>query len=154
MAIAYASEGAISIVNPAATTNNLPYPATVNAGDLLVLFIATNGGAVTAPAGWTVIYNETTLSNPKGGLFIKVASGSESGSLAVTTTSVVSSAQMFRYTGVDTTTPQDATATNTVNSASTTSAILPSITTPTAGAMLIYVASPNSSTNQTRRGYE
>jgi hypothetical protein len=149
MAIAYASAGAISTVNPAATTNNVPYPSTVNEDDLLVLFISTNGGAVTAPSGWTEIYRETALSNPKGGLFIKVADGTETGSQAVTTTSTVSMAQMFRYTGVDPTTPQDATATNTVNTASTTSAILPEITLATAGAMLIYVAAPNSSTTQT-----
>lgn len=148
MAIAYASQGTRAVVNPAGTTINVDYPTTVNADDLLVLHIVTNGGAVSAtpPTGWTEVYRETTLSNPKGGLYYRVADGTETGSVAVTTSSTISNAVIFRYTGVDPTTPLDATSTNVVNSTAGTTTVLPAITTVTADTMLIYVNGLNSST--------
>lgn len=145
MAIAYGSAGTRLLVGTAATTWNVPYPATIVSGDLLVLHISSNGGAATSPSGWTVIYNETTLTNPKGGMWIKVATGSESGNLAVTMASSTGNAQMFLYTGVDTTTPQDATATTYSNSVNS-NTVIPAITTVTANTMLVYCNSANSST--------
>lgn len=128
----------------AATTFNVAYPSGISAGDLLVLHIATNGGAVTSPSGWTVIHNDTTLSNPKGGMWIKVADGSESGTLAVTTASTTGSASMLRYTGVDQTTPQDTTAT-TVSTSALTHIVIPTLTTVTNDTMLVYGGAANSS---------
>lgn len=147
MAIAFGSAGTQLTVTTAATSFAVPYPSGIAADDLLVLFMSTSGGAVTTPSGWTVIYNETSLANPKGGLWIKKATGSESGTLAVTTASTTGAAMMFRYTGVDATTPQDATATNVFLNATTDPTIdIPSITTATNGAMLVYVGTANSST--------
>lgn len=149
MAIAFGAAGSRLLVSTASTSWAVPYPGTVNADDLLVLHIITNGGSVTTPSGWTAVFNETTLTNPKGGLFIKVATGSESGNLTVTTTSTTGNAMMFSYTGVDTTTPQDAAATNSTDSTgSTLDTTIPGLTTVTAGAWLVYANGLNSGSTQ------
>lgn len=145
MPVAYGSAGTRLLVGTAATTWNVPYPASIAQDDLLVLHISSNGGTATTPSGWTEIYRETTLTNPKGGLWIKVASGSESGNLAVTMASSTGNAQMFRYTGVDPTTPQDATAQTYSNSANS-NTVIPAITTVTANTLLIYANAGNSGT--------
>jgi hypothetical protein len=118
----------------------------VNADDLLVIHIITNGIAVNAPAGWTVVHNEAAVSNPKGGVFIKKAVGGETGTLSVTTVAnVTGNAMMFSYTGVDTTTPLDAAAgTISDNIGTDTVTTLPSITTVTANTMLVYANGANS----------
>lgn len=148
MAIAFGAAGTLLNVTTATTTFSVAYPAGITAGQLLVLFISSNGGApsATPPTGWTEVFREaSTVTNPRGALYIKVATGSESGTLAVTMTSTTGCARMFRYTGVDTTTPQDATRTIVENSGTTVAhVILPSITTVTAGAMLVFVGSWNS----------
>lgn len=146
MAIAFGSAGTQYLAATAATSHAVPYPSGIAADDLLVLFIATNGGAVTSPSSpWVEVHREGTLSNPKGGLWIKVATGSESGTLDVTTSSTTASMIIFRYTGVDPTTPQDATATTVLNTVSTVSSVLPSINTNTADAWLVYCNAGNSS---------
>jgi hypothetical protein len=138
VAIAFGAAGTRLLQGTAGTSWAVPYPAGISAGHLLVLHIVTNGGAVTTPAGWTAVYNETVLANPKGGLFIKVAAGTESGNLTVTTASTAGNAIMLRYTGVDTTTPQDVAASTYSNSLSTDPAtVLPSITTVTNNAWLV-----------------
>lgn len=149
MAIAFGAAGSRLLVGTATTSWAVPYPATVNADDLLVLHIVTNGGTVTTPSGWTAVFDETTLTNPKGGLFIKVADGSETGNLTVTVGSTTGNAMMFSYTGVDTTTPQDATATNSTDSTgSTLDTTIPGLTTVTAGAWLVYANGLNSGSTQ------
>lgn len=146
MAIAYGSAGTRFLQGTAGTSWAIPYPSGIAAGDLLVLHVVTNGGGATDPSGWTIIYDEATLANPKGGLWIKVATGSESGTLTFTTSSTTGAAQMFRYTGVDTTTPLDGTPTSVVNSATTNTVVTPSITTTTANTMLVYACGANSGT--------
>jgi hypothetical protein len=118
----------------------------VNADDLLVIHIITNGIAVNAPSGWTVVHNEAAVSNPKGGVFIKKAVGGETGTLSVTTVaSSTGNAMMFSYTGVDTTNPLDvAAATVSDNVGTDTVTTLPSITTVTANTMLVYANGANS----------
>lgn len=65
------------------TTLNVPYPATVTAGDLLVCVVGnTSNRSITAPAGWTTMFN-SGFSVYKG-VFTKVATGSETGTLAIT----------------------------------------------------------------------
>lgn len=147
MAIAFGAAGTRLLVGTAGTSWAVPYPAGIAAGDLLVLHIVTNGGAVTTPAGWTAVYNETVLANPKGGLFIAVAAGTESGNLTVTTASTTGNAMMFRYTGVEAATPQDAAATSVSLDATTDTTVdLPAITTVTANTMLVYADGANSGT--------
>lgn len=154
MAIAYASTGTRCLVGSAATNWTVAYPATVNSGDLLILFVSSNGGGPVTASGWTEVHNEATVSNPQGALFYKVAAGTEGGtndsiSVAVATTG---NANIFRYTGVDTTTPLDASSTSVSNTASGTSVVLPAITTVTADTMLVYVASGNSSSTTMSSG--
>ena len=149
MAIAFGSTGTRLLIGTAASTWNVAYPSGIAAGDLLVLHIITNGGAVTSSsltgAGWTVVYNEATVSNPKGGLYYKIASGSESGTLAVTVGSTTGNAVMYRYTGVDPTTPLNGTATSVSdNTAASTTSVIPSITTTVANTYLVYANGINS----------
>lgn len=154
MAIAYGGAGT-RWMNGATgvSTWNIPYPAGIAAGDLLVVSMETNGAELgTNPTGWTTIYKQTgaALSNPRGGLFYKIATGSESGTLAWpvtagTTTTMQGTAQMFFYTGVDNTTPLDVAAGSYTNSnAADVATVLPSLTTVTAGAMLVMMGAPNS----------
>ena len=146
MAIAFGSAGARTNITVAGTSWSLAYPAGITAGDLLVIHIVTSGGNVTMSSltGWTEVHRETTVTNPRGGVLIKVADGTESGSLSFTTTSTTGNAIMFRYTGVDTTTPLDAAKTSVANTATVTDIVLPSITTVTADTMLIYADGANS----------
>ena len=148
MAIAFGSAGTRLLSGTGTTSWDVAYPSPVNANDLLVMFVSTNGGTITTPpSGWTEIVTiGAELSNPKGGLYIKVASGGESGTVNFGSTSSNGCAQIFSYTGVDTTTPLDGTPTTVFNTTSGTDIVLPSITTsgPT---RLVYVGSANSSTN-------
>lgn len=108
MAVAF---GTIGTVASGTTSLAVPYPASISAGDLLVLCIAnkfpTNGPST--PADWTL----PTNGQKDGGagtdigseghvyatVFFKIATGSETGNLTVTLTSADSShGIMLRYT--------------------------------------------------------
>lgn len=146
MAIAFGSAGARTNITVAGTAWSLAYPSGIAAGDLLVLHIVTSGGNVTMSSltGWTEVHREATVTNPRGGLLIKVADGTETGSLSFTTTSTTGNAIMFRYTGVDPTTPLDVAKSSVSNTATVTDIVLPSITTVSANTMLIYADGANS----------
>ena len=149
MAIVRETAGAALNNTVATTTQSIPYPATVVANNILIACLSTNGGTATSPASpWVEIFRETgTVSNPRGGVWLKLATGSETGTLDITTTtSVTASGKMLCYSGVDTTTPQDATATSVENVATSATIVLPSITTVTDGAWIIYFGANNSST--------
>lgn len=149
MAIAFGIAGPRFHNDPAATTLVASYPATVNAGDLLVMHIISNGGAITSPAGWTVAYREGTLANPKGGVWVKIAAGTEGGTtFNITQASTTACGMMWTYTGVDQTTPLDATPSTYSNATAVATVILPSITTVTAGAWLVYGTGGNSGTSR------
>lgn len=149
MAIAFGIAGPRFHNDPAATTLVASYPATVNAGDLLVMHIITNGGAITSPAGWTVAYREGTLANPKGGVWVKIAAGTEGGTtFNITQASTTACGMMWTYTGVDQTTPLDATPSTYSNATAVATVILPSITTVTADALLVYGTGGNSGTSR------
>lgn len=81
-----AGSGAIEV--PVSGTFQVPFPATVAAGNFLVLHIYlqdTTAPAVTTPSGWTAITSETG-SVLQGHTFYKIATGAESGNLDVTCT--------------------------------------------------------------------
>ncbi|MHC4686729.1 MAG: hypothetical protein ACYTEW_20825 [Planctomycetota bacterium] len=82
-----------------ATTLAVPYPATINSGDLLILHI---GGlpAGNDPSGWTK-YSNTTDSPWRSALYWKVATGSESGDETLTglNSGAVYMARIWRVTG-------------------------------------------------------
>ena len=111
--ITYQSAGAVG--NSAVTSIDPAYPASVAAGDLLILIIGmkpsvANSGSVTAPEGWTLITSltgaggyGTTLGADTGNTnvfaYYKVAEGNETGSLRVRlTTNSIAWAQMYRLT--------------------------------------------------------
>lgn len=112
-AITYQSAGTIIYSASGGTSVAPAYPASIAAGDLLVLVIGmkpstANGGSVTTPAGWTSVTSLTgaggygvTLGADTGNTnvftFYKVAAGTESGSLTVTiATNGVSWGQIYR----------------------------------------------------------
>jgi hypothetical protein len=84
-------------VSSASTTHNVSMPATVNAGDLLLMLITFHAtqGSVTTPSGWTAA-GSIGLAN----IFTKAASGSEGGTTVnvVTANSVKAAAQTYRIT--------------------------------------------------------
>ena len=118
-AITYQTPGALAYSATGGTSVTPAYPASIAAGDLLVLIIgmkpsAANGGSVTTPTGWTPITSltgaggyGTTLGADTGNTnvftFYKVAAGTESGTLSITlATNNVSWAQMYRFSGTGT----------------------------------------------------
>jgi hypothetical protein len=106
MAVAYGASGAIvySTGNPAAA-----YPTGITAGQLLILEVRTkpDNTPATTPAGWTLLGAFSGGAGTTGidvgptrlGIFVKIADGTETGSVTVTVTgNNVSSAQIHRYT--------------------------------------------------------
>ncbi len=99
MAITYQSAGAIAYSAASGSTVAPAYPASIAAGNLLVLVVGqkpttANGGGVTTPAGWTLVGSLTgaggyadTLGADTGNtnlyVFTRPAAGGESGSLSV-----------------------------------------------------------------------
>lgn len=68
------------------TSHSADMPATVNAGDLLLLLLANNNGAASLPtiSGWTSFYNDSQA--PRLRMYYKVAAGTEGGTtLSITT---------------------------------------------------------------------
>ena len=112
--ITYNSAGAIAYSAANGATVAPAHPASIAAGDLLVLIIgmkpsAANSGSVTTPAGWNLITSiigaggyGTTLAADTGNTnlfaYSKVAVGGETGTLTVdVATNSVSWAQIYRY---------------------------------------------------------
>lgn len=85
---AFISAGAGTSAAPPGATMSPAFPASIVAGDLLILHAAmsdTVGGTVTTPAGWTSIGAFPGGAQvTKQWAFFKIADGSESGTLAVT----------------------------------------------------------------------
>jgi hypothetical protein len=144
--VEFGSAGSRLLVGVAATAWDIPFPSGIAAGDLLLAHIITNGGTVssTPPAGWVEVYRETANSNPKGGLWYKIADGTEAGAETFTVSSTTGNAMMFRYTGVDAATPFDGGATTVDNTVAAADAVVPSITTTMADSLLVYCCGLNS----------
>lgn len=108
MSLAFGSAGAVSAAGT--TSLSVPYPASISAGDLLVMCIANKvpTNAPTTPALWTLVGRFLGGSGAAGSnqgdtyisVYTTVAVGTETGNLAVTITSGNSAGgRMFRYTG-------------------------------------------------------
>lgn len=114
----------------------VPYPAA--ASGMLVLVLSMSAQTPPAPTGWTQVLSDATTTAAHGGVWIKAGAG-EAGSLTLSWTGNANvSGQMFNVPGVSTTTPQDVTATTVALSTTSSSVVLPSLTTVTAGAQLVY----------------
>lgn len=105
MTIAFGTIGTSDVLIPLA----VPYPASIAAGDLLILHIVTKypPNNPTTPAGWTVMGVTTGGAGAAGAdsgdvtlaVYYKVAVGDETGSLSVTTTGANTGiGRMGRYT--------------------------------------------------------
>lgn len=85
------------------TAHAVSMPATVNAGDLLiVLFVQfAQAATVTTPSGWTQLHSTQTGGLGRLSAYYKSASGSEDGGTVdfVTSSSTTAAAQTYRITG-------------------------------------------------------
>lgn len=144
MAITYQGAGTTAANTVAATTLAVPYPASIQAGDVLVLVVGVSGVAPTNPAGFTsAITTNSGGSTPAYRVSYKVATGSESGSLNVTTPSQTSQGRMFLFRGVDQTTPIDVAGTIFGSSTAVSAYNIPTLTTTTTGVTLVSVGIAN-----------
>lgn len=70
------------------TSASVPYPAGLVAGDLILLYAAnTATGIQNAPAGWTELGSLTTSGSATSRIWYRIATGTESGTVAITVTS-------------------------------------------------------------------
>jgi hypothetical protein len=83
------------------TAHECTLPATINAGDLLLLIFANDGvTAQTTPSGWTALDKQTTGNQVYGGVYALDAVGDESGTVDVVTAAVEAGAgHIYRITG-------------------------------------------------------
>jgi len=133
--IGFRSVGTV-VIATAATSITLTAPTGVVASDIVlaVIYDAAANVAVTPPAGWTLVNQTNDVAQ---GMVTYWATGNVTsyvfniGGSALNTIGLT-----IAYSGVDTTTPMDATAVGRVNAAST-NITTPSITTVTANAMLV-----------------
>jgi len=92
------------------TDHNVDMPATVNAGDLLIVLFTNDGSAtVTTPSGWTALASNAVNGAVRLSVYYKIAGGTE-GSTTVnfaTSASEEAAAQVYRITNWHGTTPPE-----------------------------------------------
>lgn len=130
-------------------THTVTYPTGIAVDDYLVLTVGFNGGPGTISLegdGWTLMGSATAQANPDLYMYGRKATSAWSGNFTFTTSANLYVGWVLaRYSGVNTVTPQDATAVGTDGAAATTYS-LTGITTVTDGAMLVVGVACNSST--------
>lgn len=148
MAITYEGAGALFENAAAATTQTPAYPASISANDIIVLVVSVSSAtAPTNPAGFTSQGTGTAGgSSPAYRVSTKVATGSESGTLTVTTPNVVGKSRMFLLRGVDTSTLLNTAVTQLSSSTAITAYNLPTQTTSVTGCLLFGVVIGNAAT--------
>src|SRR6185369_3148197 len=125
-------------------------PATVNAGEVLVMAVGSGGGVVSAPAGWTLIggANQAAADSCYG--FYRVATGAEGGTTVTLTVAAGRATGIItRYSGVDTSTPIDVAATTGQNTGVGSTCVIASQTTVTNNAFLVSACCGNAATGLT-----
>ncbi len=131
--------------NDSRSSITIAKPAGTQAGDVMVASVVLNDDdpSISAPAGWTLVRQDAVLNAVLQAVFVRVAGASEPASY---TWSIPDfrriTGGISTYSGVDTAHPVDAHngATDAVGS---TSIVAPSITTTTAGAMILHLAAIN-----------
>lgn len=148
MAITYQGAGTAAANTTAGTSLSVAYPASISAGDVIVLVIGcSNATAPTNPTGFTSQLSGTSGgSSPSFRISTKVADGSETGSISVGTPSSTSQGRMLLFRGVDNTTPIDVTGTTFGSSTAVSPYAIPTLTTTTTGATLVYYGMGNAAT--------
>jgi len=92
------------------TTHNVDMPATVNAGDLLIVLFTNDGSAtVTTPDGWTPLASNAANGAVRLSVYYKIAEGTEGGTTVnfVTSASEQAAAQVYKMTNWHGTTPPE-----------------------------------------------
>ena len=92
------------------TNHNVNMPATVNAGDLLIVLFTNDGSAtVTTPTGWASLASTARGIAVRLSVYYKIAVGTEGGTMVdfVTSTSEQAAAQVYRITNWHGTTPPE-----------------------------------------------
>ena len=119
------------------TSITLNKPSGTASGDVLVAAIEIGGTTtVTAPSGWTLVRSTTSGSALTQATYVHAAGTSEPASYQWRfSTSRLASGAVAAYVGVNTTTPVDVSSGG--SSSGSTSIVAPSVTTTTAGDMLI-----------------
>lgn len=146
MAVAPASSATLDQATTSLTWV-LTAPSGIASGDVLVAALNVNGIAqtFTAPTGWVLIASKVTAGNSSFVVaYYLICGGSEPSTYTFTlpTTAQAGSAGIERYTGADGTTPSDVAAST--NSGTSAAPRGLSITTVTAGAMVIMMVGLNS----------
>lgn len=141
MAVTFRSAGAV--VSNGGNTVNVPFPASIAAGDLLVIQLFTAGGTstLTTPTGWTLLLGPNTTPGTAAAhvyVLTKIATGSETGTQTVVFSGSFLGGIMSAFSGVDTTTPVDVSAYANL-ATSGTSAVAPSVTTTQANTLLLHM---------------
>lgn len=140
MAITFVNKGTWA----AGTTSISPgIPASMAAGDFMILQVHTCNQAVTTPSGWTAVTNSpvsTGTANTAGGTRVSVyyrfwQSGDAAPACAVTG-GTVTNGIIVGYRGVNSTTPFDATPVATTLATASTSLVMTGITTATNNALI------------------
>jgi hypothetical protein len=93
-----------------ATNHTVTMPATVNAGDLLIVLFTNDGSAtVTTPAGWTALASTASGDQVRLSVYYKIAAGTEGGTTVnfVTSATEEAAAQVYRITDWHGTTPPE-----------------------------------------------
>jgi hypothetical protein len=93
-----------------ATTHYVNMPATVDAGDLLIVLFTNDGNeTVTKPTGWTELASNPANGAVRCSVYYKIASGDEDGTTVnfVTSDSEEAAAQVYRITNWHGTTPPE-----------------------------------------------
>ncbi|MDQ0636107.1 hypothetical protein QFZ40_004016 [Arthrobacter pascens] len=141
-------QGMSTLVNTtSATSHTITKPASAATGQVCVASLALNGSTVSAaPAGWTQFAAVTSITNPHLYGYYHVMGASEPASYTWTTAgSVASGGGISCYSGVNTTTPLDTTASVAASAVAATTGSVSGVTTTTAGAMLVGAIAINSS---------
>lgn len=146
MPITYVDAGTYIEKATAAANTTVTCPATVDAGDCLVLdFHLALTQDPADPSGWEhAAHAHAGATSPGVNLWVKIADGTEDGAgITITHNSAISKARIYRYKGVDPTTPLDVAASLYQNGSAATAYTLPGITTSRTGCCLIASASAN-----------
>lgn len=67
-----------------ASTHSINLPASIASGDLLAVFVTTNGATLTTPTGWSVFASSPTSNSTRVSASYRIADGTEGSSLSIT----------------------------------------------------------------------
>lgn len=147
---------AVAQTNTATATISVPLPTGWQVGDVcyIAVMITVAGPSITTPAGWTAVVTAFSPSGSASALFAvyrRVLQGGDTDPVVISSTSARRSALSVAIQGADTTTPEDVTPTTDVNtSVAYPDVRAPSITTVTAGCLLLtFNATRNGGTSST-----